>query len=245
MQATTVERAIDLLFQLHASAEPVALSSLSRSSGMPKTNVHRLLASLASRGLVERDERGRYRPGMALVTLGLSALRSEPVVELARPLLEAAAQAVGETFFLVASRAGSLRVLLKAEGTSFLRAAPAVGSEVPLHATAVGKIHLAFGATLPLPSDPLEPFTPVTPADSRALADEVARVARAGFAVSRDEWQRGLSVAAAPVLAGSRLAAAVAVGAASPRFDSLGEANLVDRVLEVARELAQRIEPTS
>ena len=62
----------------------------------------------------------------------------------ARPVLESEAAAIGETVFLVAARANKLVVLDKVEGTGFLRAAPQVGSEVPIHATAVGKLFLAF-----------------------------------------------------------------------------------------------------
>ena len=57
---------------------------------------------------------------------------------------EAAAAQYGETFFLVSARARRLVVLDKAEGTGFLRAAPRVGSSVPAHATAVGKLYLAL-----------------------------------------------------------------------------------------------------
>ena len=64
--AGTVEKAVDLLFRLHASPESVGVTALSRDVGMPKSSVHRLLASLARKGMVERDERGRYRPGVGL-----------------------------------------------------------------------------------------------------------------------------------------------------------------------------------
>ena len=71
----------------------------------------RLALALGRRGLVERDERGRYRPGMALVALGLGVPEHEPVVGAAEPVLERTAADVGETVFLAAARAGRLRVL--------------------------------------------------------------------------------------------------------------------------------------
>ena len=100
--------------------------------------------SIGRRGLVERDERGRYRPGMALVALGLGVLEHEPVVGAAEPVLERTAADVGETVFLAAARAGRLRVLDKREGSGFLRASPRVGAEIPLHATAIG-VHGRIG----------------------------------------------------------------------------------------------------
>jgi DNA-binding IclR family transcriptional regulator len=177
--AATVDKALDLLFRLHEESSPMGVTALGLALGVPKSSAHRLLASLCRRGLVEQDDRGRYRPGIGLVALGLGALEREPLVAAARPVLEAEALALGETVFLVVARAGRLVVLDKAEGTGFLRAAPRVGSEVPLHATAVGKLFLALdpAAVKRPPGDP-ERFTEHT---LRGLAlDRAVALAREG-----------------------------------------------------------------
>lgn len=116
----------------------MGVTDLGRALGLPKSSAHRLLAALAKRGLVDRDDRDRYRPGIALLALGLGVLDSEPIVAAARQVLEAGARDLGETHFLVGARGGRLLVLDKAEGSGFLRASPQVGSSVPVHATAVG-----------------------------------------------------------------------------------------------------------
>ena len=167
---STVEKAVELLYHLHESPAPQGVTAIGRALGVPKSSAHRLLTALCRRGLVEQDGRGRYGPGIGLVALGLGALEREPVVAAARPVLEQEADALGETFFLVGARAGRLVVLDKAEGSGFLRAAPRVGSSVPVHATASGKLFLAFApeALAPAP-EALERFTPRTPADAAAL----------------------------------------------------------------------------
>ena len=247
-QATTVEKAVDVLFHLHAEPGPRGVTAIGKALGLPKSSAHRLLATLASRGLVERDERGRYRPGIALVALGLGALEREPVVAAARPVLEAGAAALGETFFLVAARAGRLVVLDKAEGTGFLRAAPRVGSSVPVHATAVGKLFLAFDdGAVPSPSGDLERFTERTPGDAIALERDVARARRLGFAENREEWIPGLHVVAAPILTGdrTRMPAAVAVAAPAPRMRVLDTDAVVRRTMEAAERIAARLDGRS
>ena len=88
----SVEKAIDVLFHLHRQPGAQGVTAIGRALGMPKSSVHRLLAALARRELVERDERGRYRPGIGLVALGLGALAHEPVVLAARAVLEACEQ---------------------------------------------------------------------------------------------------------------------------------------------------------
>jgi IclR family acetate operon transcriptional repressor len=241
----TVEKAVDVLFHLHAEGAPQGVTDIGRALGLPKSSAHRLLAALGRRGLVERDARGRYRPGIGLVALGLGALESEPVVVAARPVLEAAAHALGETCFLVAARAGRLVVLDKAEGTGFLRAAPRVGSNVPVHATAAGKLFLAFGdAAIDLPAEPYEAFAERTCKRPSELAAEVERARTRGFAENCEEWIPGLSVLAAPVRAGERLIAAVAVAVPAQRYAALGVDEIAKRTLAAAERIAARVAGT-
>lgn len=239
--AGTVEKAIEILFHLHAEPEAAGVTAIGRALGIPKSSAHRLLASLGRRGLVERDERGRYRPGIGLVALGLGALEREPVVAAARPLLESAAAELGETVFLVGARAGRPVVLDKVEGRGFLRAAPTVGSEVPVHATAVGKLFLAFAPEEVAAPGSLERFTPRTAADPDALTAEVAAARRRGFAENREEWIPGLAVVAAPVRGLRRMHGAVAVAAPAGRMESLGRAAVARRTVEIAERVAARL----
>jgi IclR family acetate operon transcriptional repressor len=242
-QLGSVERAIDVLFHLHALPAPAGVTAIGRALGLPKSSAHRLLSALGRRGLVERDERGRYRTGVALVALGLGVLEREPVVLAAQPVLEEEADALGETVFLVGARARQLVVLAKAEGSGFLRASPRVGAVVPVHATAVGKLYLAFAPDeLGETTDPLTPFTPQTVEDARALERAVTGARRRGWSESREEWIPGLSVIAAPVVHAGRMAGAVALAASTPRFDELGGARLAPRVVAAADRIAARLE---
>jgi len=129
--AATVEKALDVLFHLHDAGTPLGVSDIGRALGLPKSSCHRLLTSMLDREVVERDEVGQYRPGLALLSLGIGAQGREPVVAAARPILEAEVAELGETVFVVGQRRGRLRVLDKLEGTGFLRAAPGVGDVIP------------------------------------------------------------------------------------------------------------------
>jgi IclR family acetate operon transcriptional repressor len=244
---STVDKAIDVLFHLHAAQEPCGVTALARALDAPKSSVHRLLSALVRRGLVEREAGGRYRPGVGLMALGLGVLEREPVVVAARPVLEAAADAIGETFFLVGARAGALIVLEKAEGTGFLRAAPRVGGSVPVHATAVGKLYLALdpGQIAEDPVDAWQVFTEQTLIDGDALRAEVEAVRASELASNRDEWIAGLTVLAAPIRIGERLVGAVALAASSPRVSELGEQILGDRVRRAAAEITARLSGTA
>ena len=233
--ATSIEKALDVLFLLHREPAACGVSRIGRALGLPKSSVHRLLAAL--------DEGGRYRTGMALVALARGTLERDPVVAAARPILGAEAEALGETVFLVAARFGRLLVLDKVEGTGFLRAAPEVGSGVPLHATAAGKLQLAFGdGQIEWPAAPLERFTPRTAASREGLEREVARARRQGFAENREEWIPGLAVIAAPVLAGGRLCGIVCAAAPAARLASLGRDAVATRLRAAAHRVTDRLE---
>jgi DNA-binding IclR family transcriptional regulator len=247
-QAGTVDKAVDILFHLHGCADARGVTSIARDLGLPKSSAHRLVTTLLRRGLLEQDTRGRYRPGIGLVALGLGALEREPVVVAARTVLEQEAEALGETFFLVGQRAQEIVVLDKVEGTGFLRAAPRVGSSVPVHATAVGKLYLAFAPTqVAFPAGTLEAFTSQTAVDSGALRAAVAETKLRRWASNRDEWIPGLSVLAAPVLSpgrttADRMIAAVALAMPSPRLEEFGEEPLARRVVAAGARIASRLE---
>jgi IclR family acetate operon transcriptional repressor len=64
-----VERAVDLLGELATTTAPASALQLARATGLDRTVVHRLLRTLAGRGLV-REEDGRYALGPATAQLG-------------------------------------------------------------------------------------------------------------------------------------------------------------------------------
>ncbi len=244
----SLDRALDLLFHLRASPAPLGVTAAARGAGLPKSSAHRLLQALARRGLVERDERGRYRPGFALIALGLGALEGDPLVALARPVLEGAARDLGETVFLCGARGGAPMVLDKAEGSGFLRAAPQIGTRVPVHATAVGRLFLAFApGDVAVGPEPFEAFAPTTPRSAAELQPRVAAARARGLAENRGDWIAGLWVLAAPILEGgahtaaASMRGAVAVAAPESRMAAMAPSRAGERIQAAAAAIAARL----
>ncbi|MFP6655119.1 MAG: IclR family transcriptional regulator [Myxococcota bacterium] len=238
--AATVGKALDVLFHLHEAEGPLGLSEIGRALGVPKSSCHRLLASLVNRDIVERDEAGRYRPGLALLSLGFGVQNRDPVVSAARSALVEEAHALGETVFVVGLRHGRLRVLDKIEGRGFLRAAPAVGDLIPSDVTAAGKLYQVYG-------EDAEVRAAFDQSPRTVLeATEAAELQRRGYAVNRDAWIDGLSVLGVPIWqrAGPgqrRMVATLALASASARFEALGEGLIAGRLLAAAEGIAERL----
>ena len=239
--SASIEKALDVLRHLHAQGRACGPSEIGRALELPRSTVHRLLAALARRGFVEQDARGLYQPGIALVALGLGVLEREPVVAAARPVLEREAEALGETMFLAAARGGRLVVLDKVEGPGFLRAAPRVGAEIPAHATAIGKLYLAFAPEQVRLDTPAPSFTPRTRTGA-ALAREVARARTLGVAENREEWIPGLAGVAAPIRLSGRVVGALS--ATGPAARMREREHFCARVVAAAQDVSARLEGT-
>lgn len=210
---------------------------------MPKSSVHRLLQSLVSRGMVTRGGAGDYQLGSALVGLGDVARRSDALLAASEPALRSAARDTGQSCFLVVARERHLEVALVAEGSGFLRAMPTVGERVPVHASASGRLYLAFeDAQVGLPQgERWERFTQATPASLRALRRRVREARARGYDTNVAEWMPDVAVVAAPVRVGDGLVGTVALAASLSHFAREGEAQLARVVLHAARQIGDQL----
>lgn len=231
-QAGTVDKAMRVLHALHRAQGPASLATLSTTLDMPKPTLHRLLASLCAHDVVEQHADSRYALGVGLVRLGLSALAVDPFVRVARGELEREAHAFGETFFLVGARAGRLLVLDKVEGTGLLRAAPTVGTEVPVDTTASGRLFLGLAPNLLRDS-----------AEARRVPRRaIERALSQGHDLNQGEWIAGLTVVAVPVVVLSRMFGTVACAGAAAQLSGPRLEEAIRRAKRVATRIVSALE---
>jgi DNA-binding IclR family transcriptional regulator len=184
------------------------------------SSVSRLLATLAARGYVDYvDETSRYRLGIRLLQLGNVVLAGLDLRELARPHLEALVEESGETATLSVPGDRDAVTVDFVQSASSVQSVARLGRPSVAHATAAGKVVLAFG-DVQLPAGTLERFTPRTVTDPRKLATEVERVREQGWAEAAGERERDLNAIAAPVFeADGGLAGIVGLQGPEGRFD--------------------------
>ena len=216
----SVVRALQLLEELRDSEAGLGVNELARRIGVNASTASRLLATLEVAGMVQRDPAGGpYRLGLALVTLADRVLSRLDVQALARPLLVELMERTGETATLSLPGERETITVDSVPSRASVVSMARLGRPSVLHATAVGKVMLAFGGR-PLPRErDLRPLTPRTITDRADLASEIRAVRERGFATVFGEREIDVNAIAAPVFGrGGELAAILGVQAPAARL---------------------------
>jgi IclR family acetate operon transcriptional repressor len=243
-KVAAVERALAVLDALGDSGSELGTNEIARRTGINASSVSRLLATLAGAGMVEHVEAtGRYRLGLRLLQLGNAVLARLDLREIARPHLQALVDETGETATLSAPGEQDAFTVDFIQSAATVQSVARVGRPSIPHATATGKVLLAFGET-PLPPGPLTAYTERTITDRSALEEELDKVRRAGYATAAGEREPHLNAIAAPVFgARGELAALLGVQGPASRFgrDAMRAAlgSLLPHAAAVSRELGR------
>jgi DNA-binding IclR family transcriptional regulator len=214
-----VERALAVLDVLSDGSAELGTNEISRRTGINASTVSRLLATLAAAGIVEHVEAtGRYRLGLRLLQLGNTVLARLDLREIARPHLRALVEETGETATLSAPGDVDAVTVDFVQSSSTVQSVARVGRPSVGHATATGKIMLAFGDAQ-LPRGTLAAYTERTVTDRRALGAELERIRLQGHADAVGEREPHLNAIAAPVFgARGELVAIMGVQGPASRF---------------------------
>lgn len=237
-QVQSVDRAITIL-EFLASNEWSGVTEVGKEIGVHKSTAFRLLSTLENRGLVEQHlESGKYRLGFGLVNLANSVMHGPIVTRQAQPACQWLARHVDETVTLAIVETDEAVTIDQIASTSTVASRSWLGRRMPMHATAQGKVFLAFlppDESAHLASDPLEYFTPNTIVDADKLGVELDRVRGQGYATTCDEFEDGLSAIAAPICAANGdVVASIGLSGPSYRLDREQLTQLAPLVREAA-----------
>jgi len=216
-----VDRALALLAAFGATDASLGLAELARRTGMYKSTLLRLAASLMRAGMLERGADGVFRLGPELARLGgLYRRRADPPA-LIRPALAALVAATGETasFYV---REGRVRVCLYRHNSDKpVRHHLDEGIRLPLEHGAAGRVLLAFGG-------------------ARGAAYD--RIRREHGCVSLGERDPEVGAAAVPVVdSGGSLRGALSVSALLARFDAKAQRRALAALAREAKALGERL----
>jgi len=211
-----VQRAIAILDELAEARGELGTNEIARRTGINVSTISRILATLASGGLVDHiPSTGRYRLGAGVVRLANAAgldLRS-----LARPHLEELGRSIGETVTLSVPGEHEAFTLDFVQSQLTVRSVAEVGRISVAHATAAGKVFLAYGGKLA--EGPLRSFTGRTITERSVLEAELASIRDRGWAQAVGEREDDMNAIAAPVFdRAGKLVAILGVQGPAVRF---------------------------
>jgi DNA-binding IclR family transcriptional regulator len=220
-----IDRMMSLLGALSRHGSPVNLKQLAAETRLHPSTAHRILAVLVGNRLVDRVEPGTYRLGFRLLELGNLVKSRISVRQEALPHMQNLHQQLGETINLSVRHDDEVVYVERTTGnSSMMRVVQIIGARAPLHITAVGKIFLAedgpetcgeYARRTGLPR-----FTDHTLTDADALARELDKVRRQGYAFDNEEAEKGVSCIGAGIYNDEgRLVAGLSVSAPSDRLN--------------------------
>jgi DNA-binding IclR family transcriptional regulator len=198
---STADRLFTLLYAFERGPATMTLTELSLATGIPIATTYRITRELLAAGALERNADGTYQIGMRLWELGFRAPRQRSLRHVARPVMENLHEATSTTVQLVVLDGHRAVCVEKVSGSRSATNVTEVAGKLPLHATGVGKVILAFTPEerANVASRPLRRFTPMTVVDQSALDGELVRMRRDYVGYCREEMTIGTASVAAPI----------------------------------------------
>jgi len=202
-QINSLQRGLSLLNLFAGAENALNFAEIAGLSNLPPSTLHRFLVNLESAGYLSCDDGGNYRLGVSCVFLGQAAVGSLDIRLLGKPYLRELNRRTRETVHLTVRNSAAAVYVEKIDSPEPLRIHSRIGSSVPLHCTAVGKILLAY---LPpaeqaplLEKIELKRFTVNTASNLQELQAELQRVRKNGYACDLEEHEPHVRCIAAPI----------------------------------------------
>ncbi|MFF5854654.1 IclR family transcriptional regulator [Streptomyces sp. NPDC012751] len=198
----SIERAAAILRLLAGGPRRLGLGEVAASLGLAKGTAHGILRTLQHVDFVEQDAAtGKYQLGAALLHLGTSYLDVNELRSRSLNWADALAARSGEAVRLGTPLEGQVLVVHHVFRPDDTFQTLDVGALLPLHASSLGKVLLAYGTAAVEPDrEPgLEAYTRHTLVDPERLTRALAAVREVGWAAEVQEMSMGEAGLAAPI----------------------------------------------
>jgi IclR family acetate operon transcriptional repressor len=241
-------RAFAVLERIARADAPPTLEDLTRACELPKPTVHRILGLLMRAGLVQREAlEKRYGVGPRTAGLALAVQMRSPARAERHAVLARLVQELGETCNFTMPDGDQVVYVDRVETAAKVRLHMDIGSRVPMHCTASGKLFLAH---LPaarvrriLGPGPLARYTARTITSVELLERELRRIRASAIGTDGGEFLEGSVCLAVPVTdARGRPCAAVAVHGPAPRMTLKRGHEFLPAMRRAAAEISAALE---
>lgn len=240
----SLDRALDVLDAL-ARGDGLTLTELASGLDQSTATMHRVLATLEARQIVELDAQTQgWHIGAMAFRLGSAFLRRSSVPERSRPAMHALMQATGETSNLGIERNREVMFVSQIETHESIRAFFPPGTTSPMHASGIGKALLSCYSDDRLEAflrkTSLERFTEKTVHAADALKDDLRAIRERGWAYDDEEKTSGMRCVAAPILnTYGEAVAGISVSGPTHRMPGSRIGEIGDLVRDAARTVSR------
>jgi len=198
-----VERALQILGCFDDEHPERGISDIAQAVGLHKATAHRIVTTLVNYGFLERlaDEQ-KYKLGLELPNLGSKVLRHMDLRREAHPYMKQLVEEWDETCDLSLFDQGKIFYIEVIRGNRALTISAAVGQRLSAHATASGKLFLAYLPANVLDailSKPLDAHTEKTIISPDKLRVQLEKIRNQGYAVDCEEYEPGVCAVATPI----------------------------------------------
>lgn len=240
-----VDRAL-LVLEALADKPGQGVTQLSKTLGMTKSIVFRLLQTLEDRGFVFRDpDHAVYSLGYRIGVLGERVGPDGSLLVAARPVMDALRDKTSENVNLVVREGLRTLVVATRAGHHSIRLFAQAGRHGPLHAGGGSLCLLAYSdlnVVNAVLANPLEAFTPYTITDREKLRHTLSRIRANGYNIALNDLDEGAFSVAAPIFGSDdTVVACISVAGPVVRFDEERREGYIRATLDAANEISSKL----
>ncbi|WP_404477788.1 IclR family transcriptional regulator [Novosphingobium sp. BL-52-GroH] len=218
-------RGLQVLQSFTRERQEQTVAEVARQIGTTRSTAFRLVYTLENAGYLRRVADGkRYQLGSRVLELGYSFLAGKDLIEVANPILARLRDDTGTSTHLVVREGREAVYIARFQGNTSLISAVTVGSRLPAHATAPGRVLLAHMSLSDVVSlyDKFEfvTYTSATPVSMGDLVTLVEGDRKRGTVVSWGFYDQNVASVAVPVYnASGEVEAAISISCPINTFD--------------------------
>ena len=245
----SVKRAFKILEQFRDKNLSLSVPEIALELGLPRTTAHDLVHTLLACGYLERIDNGshRFTLGLRVFELGSTYASQLDIHQEGMKIAKKISQGCDETVQMGIRDNTDVVFIVRVDSSQTLRLVSAVGSRLPAHCTAVGKMLLSALSNDELSNlfkgqKRLSAMTANSIASIQDLAKEMDVIRKRGYAYDDCESNEDARCVAAPVYdRNGSICAAMSITVPVTRMNSNRKKELVPIVQQGAKELSLRL----
>ncbi|OAN56533.1 IclR family transcriptional regulator [Sphingobium sp. TCM1] len=243
-----LQRGLQMLQTFTRDRQQQTVADMAKAVGVTRSTAFRIVYTLEALGFLRRlPDTHRYHLGSRVLELGYSFLAGKDLIEIANPVLKHLRDETQASSHLAIREGRDVVYVARFQGNTSLISAMTVGSRLPAHATAPGRVMLTglpLAEVVTLYGDyDFETYTPQTPKSMGELVSLVEQDRKQGSVVSWGFYEPDVASTAAPVFnAAGKMEAAVSVACPIKTYDREAfEVRVRRKVEEAAAEISRAL----